>query len=815
MHLRLLGLAVFLFVTKLHASATPSELLLNAFSNQCPSVVNRQVQGSLVNVQALGSVVEQFRAESQCFGASSVSPFVGQYNRLYEDYEVYRSTRDDRLALERKMALFTTLLNDPGISAQQIEYLQSEILYAQSDLVNLQSREQRFGELSSRTARGADQTVQAVNQFFGGWSNNNACFVNRRSLVASLLSNTLLSTAAFAAPATALGLATGGLVIESLNRFLNDFRFNKLVGVVDEAQLPLALSCVTEAMTSQFCQAVETQKLIDVYRQDLPNTINERQFAGLDLLSRHLSRLGIWLQEIYAGSAITSEGDLVNREKPILQAILLEKIKRYVQTYGTIRTNLFETITNPNERSSAIAIGISSLVAIMQTPSLNPGNDPYRSGSSEVENPIFISRSTSLLPYQLLDPSITTVPVCGSSGFACESLRAYVAFKGIVLTTQNWQTAVNNALDVVNTTLEIVNQERARTISVDAYTVIVAANLDYRGETNPLQGLLKIIENGERISDYLTKIGCEDRPRDCDENAEPRFTHRYYPQIINARRTVELTEQVIFLIEEAYHPRALDLNAWPLECRSPIEPLIAVQDSIENKSFLVTSCISKILNLAERGNDVYFTKVRAMVSYEMEARFGRGELDQDVSELISATRGDLVQSLQTALNPSNEGTLAEVYSSLESSKYISRKTLQAFYQLFEKEIEKLFDNPAAPYLQEDQLCLRLVPYLLAMGPKEKLGRKIYDRCRLVNLQFYQGGPSVRFADVITMNQGRGPLGGQRNEFHTRAGVTEADAYCALRRYQRQNYLLEQQRRSGNKNASEETSPSAFQFVENF
>lgn len=813
MHLPLIGLVVLLFASKLHASATPSELLLNAFSNQCPSVVNRQVQGSLVNVQALGSVVEQFRAESQCFGASSVSPFVGQYNRLYEDYEVYRSTRDDRLALERKMALFTTLLNDPGINAQQIEYLQSEILYAQSDLVNLQSREQRFGELSSRTARGADQTVQAVNQFFGGWSNNNACFVNRRSLVASLLSNTLLSTAAFAAPATALGLATGGLVVESLNRFLNDFRFNKLVGAVDEAQLPLALSCVTEAMTSQFCQAVETQKLIDVYRRDLPTTINERQFAGLDLLSRHLSRLGVWLQEIYAGSAITSEGDLVNREKPILQAILLEKIKRYVQTYGTIRADLFETIASPNERSSAIAIGISSLVTIMQSPSLNPGAD-MRPQSSEVENPIFISRSRSLLSYQLLDPSLTTVPNCGNAGFACESLREYVAFKGIVLTAQNWQTAVNNALDVVNTTLEIVNQERARTISVDAYTVIVAANLDYRGETNPLQGLIKIIDNGERISDYLSAIGCEERPRDCDENGVPRFTHRYYPQIINTQRTVELTEQVIFLIEEAYHPRALDLGAWPLDCRSPIEPLIATQDTIENKSFLVTSCISKILNLAERGNDVYFTKVRAMVSYEMEARFSRGELDQDVSELISATRGDLVQSLQTALNPSNEGTLAEVYSSLESSKYISRKTLQAFYQLFEKEIEKLFEDPAAPYLQEDQLCLRLVPYLLAIGPKEKIGRKIYNRCRLVGLQFYQGGPSVRFDDIITMNQGRGPLGGQRNEFHTRAGISEADAYCALRRYQRQNYLLEQQRRNRNSKTLEET-PSAFQFVENF
>lgn len=595
-------------IQNIYASQTPAQVLLSAFSSRCPSVVTRQVQGSLVNVQALSAVIQQFKEDDQCFGAPAVSTVADRYGQLYEEFEVYQSTRNSTIELEQKMALYTVLLNRPGLSPAEQNFLENEILYAQADLVGLEAKNGRFQELSSRYARGGDQTLRGLTDFLGTWNSQNSCFSPRRSLTASLLSNSLMATSAFAAPGTSLGLAAGGLIVESVARFLNDFKFNEIISDLDDAQMPLALSCVSEALTDQYCQAQETQELIHTYRDD--HTSDDSRFLGLDLLSRHMDRLGLWLQEVYAGSAITSQGDLVNREKPILQAELLEKVKRYAQTYGTIRSDVFDSIDDSTERSGAVAQGIENLVHIMRQPTLTPSpSSPFSSDSGEVENPIFATRDEELLPYQLFEPERTQIPDCSpnsNQSLPCTSLRDYVRNRGLVLGGADWQNALSNALEVINNALEVVNRQRARTISVDGFTVLVRANQDFRGETNALQGLLKIEENAERIMDYLTDIGCKRRPSDCNDEDGALVTHRYFPQIRNVQLTKELTRKVIDLLVEGLSPGALGDEALPRECQSRVNDGNFVQNpsSVEEKSFLVTSCITKLLKLAERGNDV-------------------------------------------------------------------------------------------------------------------------------------------------------------------------------------------------------------------
>lgn len=792
---------------RLMASETPAQVLLSAFSSRCPSVVTRQVQGSLVNVQALSAVVQQFREEDQCFGASAVSTVANRYAQLYEEFEVYQNTRNSSMELEQKIALFTVLLNEPNLNANEQSFLENEILYAQADLVGLKAEKGRFGELSSRYARGADQTLRGLTDFLGSWSSQNACFSSRRSLTASLLSNSLMATSAFSAPATSLGLAAGGLIVESVGRFLNDFKFNNLISDLDDAQMPLALSCVSEALSDQYCQAYETQQLIQAYQEDRPR--DDSRFLGLDLLSHHLQRLGPWLQEVYAGSAITSQGDLVNREKPILQAELLEKVKRYTQTYGTIRSGVFGSIIDASERSGAVAQGIENLVHIMREPTLTPGpSSPFSSSSSTVENPIFTTRDEDLLPYQLFEPERTQIPDCStSSGQAlpCTSFREYIRNRGIILGTVDWQNGLANALAVINNALEVVNQQRARTISVDGYTVLVRANQDFRGETNALQGLLKIEENAERIMDYLTQVGCQKRPADCSDEDEPIVTHRYYPQIRNIELTKDLTREVIDLLIVGLGPGPLDSGQLPEECQSSVEDrnLLQHPTEVEEKSFLVTSCITKLLKLAERGNDVYFTKVRSMVAYEMEARFRNGEFDGDIQDMIAATRGDLIESLQRSLGAQQRLTLSEVDSGLESARYLSSEAFKDFFGFFKNHIEQNLVEKTLRPKQKEMLCLRVMPYLIHLEEEDKLAAKIDKECKNVELNFYEDGATVRWRDIIDRDSRRTILGNRRAQLGLARGKTQADAYCALRRYQRQNFLYEQQRSRKEKNAKPE------------
>ena len=83
---------------------------------------------------------------------------------------------------------------------------------------------------------------------------------------------------------------------------------------------------------------------------------------------------------------------------------------------------------------------------------------------------------------------------------------------------------------------------------------------------------------------------------------------------------------------------------------------------IDQKSFRITSCITNILKLAERGNDVYFQKLRDMVGYELDAKFKNGEFEDEVKTLFVHKR-DLVDALvQSYSEATGSMSLSEVYT---------------------------------------------------------------------------------------------------------------------------------------------------------
>ncbi len=777
----------------LWAQQTPAETLLSAYASQCPNVLTQSVRGSLLSVQNLASVVEEFKADNNCFGASSVGNLVASYDRLYQEYEVYQTDSSSRTVLEHRMAQYTNMLADPSLTIDERTFLANELLLAQADLINMEAEIKRFGLFSSRYATGASTMLSGVEGFLGSWASNPACFDGKGYLLASLLSNSLMSAAAFSAPGTRLALSSAAVVVQTLSKYIHDFKLNKDIAKLDDIKLPLAISCVSEALANQFCEASETMEVVDQFREDLD--ANEPQFEGLELLSYHLTELGHWLNEVYAGSAITSEGDLVNREKPILQAEFLQKVRRYTQTFATLRQRIFENINSTNDRSEAIAIAISSLVSIMETPSLTPvALSSWTSSSATVENPIFVSRDKLLLPFKLYDESITSVPVCPERQATCSSLLEYVRSKGLILNLSDWARAVNGAVAVINETLDVINLERARTVSVDSYSVLVRANRDFRGEANAIQGLIKVLDNSKRIEDVLYEVGCRVSDRGC-HGGEPGFTHRYYPQIVNVRRTAELTNIVLDLIEEGFRPGPIDNDKLPRECRSAAETLrtlgIEVEgDELDNKSFTITSCITNLLKLAERGNDVYFSKVRDMVSYELEARFAAGDFSDDVEDILMATRSDLVSTLLNSYaTQSNSISLAEVYQGLQTTKTLTRKTFDQFMEIFEKPVIKGLKRPDMTKDEVSAYCFRLLPYL--ENKKDDFIKEIYETCEEAELNFYENGPKLKWTQHVVNY--RSSSGLRRQVYAVNPKKTREDRFCAYRQYMRKNRLMEQRR----------------------
>ena len=812
-----LSLSLYFFLAGSIQASTinVSKTLLDTFRGQCPNIVTRHVQGSLENVQGLMNVVEQLKEDSQCFGASNLVDVLNRYGRIYDEYEVYQNTKDGRKIAEEKIAYYTSLLSDPSLSETDRTLIRSDIYLAQSDLIGINTRISRFDNFSNRSALGASQVLTSVEGLLSTISSRKGCYENKSSLVGGLLSNSLLATAAFTNPVTALGVAASSVVTGTLSVFLNNFRYNKSLDYLDEIALPTAMRCVSQALSDQYCNSLEAKKLIHTHKDDEFRSLNN--FSGIRLLSKDMVQLDHWLKEVFAGSAITSEGDLVNREIPSQQSYLLNTILRYIQTYGTLRRDAFAGIFEANKKSEAIALAISNLVIVMERPTLRPRPSfGFNSGGgNQTENPIFLSFDKQVLPYTLYDGNLTDIPSCPTTPDQdapprCQNFSDFIRNRGIILTESNWLKAIDAALKIVEEALELVNIARAKTTSLDPVGVMVRANADHRGEVNALQGLARIHEMSEHIAIYLRDLVCNEKPDQCESNKNtlrPKLTHRYYPQYINALSIGSLALSITQLVQEAYMPRSFpDQGDLAKLCGSDQDSLYSNPESdiMVRKNFKISRCITKLLKLAERGNDFFFQKVRDMVSYEIEARFLHNELEDEISDVVYATRDDLVETLKASFNQGDSLlSLSDISDGFETSMKISKDSFLEFYRFFDEGVETVFKRKLTSSELKD-MCFKVLPALHQDIPgagededdlrkiDQKLFKLVYDKCKDVTLNFYKEGPTLvwhDYVEAVGKDSNR-----KKKKARYRVKKTKEELFCLLRGYHRKNLLLEERRR---------------------
>lgn len=199
-----------------------------------------------------------------------------------------------------------------------------------------------------------------------------------------------------------------------------------------------------------------------------------------------------------------------------------------------------------------------------------------------------------------------------------------------------------------------------------------------------------------------------------------------------------------------------------------------------------------MLKLAERGNDVFFRKVRDMVGYEMEARFLAGEFEDEVNDMVYATRVDLVNAMIDTYSQGPDGvSLGEIYTGLETSMNLSKQSLQRFMEFFKNGVNKSFDRTLSKGEKAD-LCFRVLPSL--KNEDQKLFKKVYDVCESVELNFYKEGPTLNWSDFVGRTVRTTVFGNKKEKFFIKGDRTEAELFCSLKDYHRKNLLVEEYRR---------------------
>lgn len=766
-----------------------SELILGSFSYQCPQVVTRDVGATIQNLNALKVIVEELKSDADCGSSNQLNAVLGRYAALYEDFQVQNYDKQEKIELEKRIASYTQAMSDDSLSNETKAKMSEEMVLAQADLINVKARLKRFDTFSGKEARAANQLIFAVDQYLANIDQNPKCVEKKGAKIAGLVSNVLITTAAFANPGTALALAASGVILQAGTNFVKNKSFDDTVDALTDAQMPTAVRCYSQVLTDQYCSMNDTLKVLEERKRGINQSLlkTSPQLEGLNLLSYQLTGLNKWLEEVYSGSEITSEGDLVNREKPILQAELLKKIKMYVEAYANINTKSLNEIRSEKERSNAIAILTEKLSYIMSSPSLNPApsRSMFSSGDEKVANPIFATRTLELLPFELYRPgAFPTLPSCGVMN--C-SFSGYIAKEGIVLSMDNWFESLKNANLIIQSALDAVNVQRSKTISVDAYRIMVNASTDQKGEVNALNGLRKVSQLATVIADRLKGYGCKLNQEDCETPLNP-----YYPQFTNVLKTKTLSEQIVKLIKETYEPRTLDDEMMPKECRgtsfSPALVNLDADEALERKSFLVISCIAKLLKLEERGTDVFMTKIKDMVSYDLEARLRAGELGDAVRTVVDATRNDLVQSILNSYR-TNDGALSidDIQIGIDTAKNNISKSLTIFSQYYAKDLVTILQDKSLAPLERKDLCFRILPFL--SDDEQKLLAVSFENCQNVEFQSYKIGPKISFNDFVEKkSSSKGPF--KKTVYALKKN--QVDQYCQYRSFGRKNRLLDEE-----------------------
>ncbi|MDD0852001.1 hypothetical protein HBN50_02785 [Halobacteriovorax sp. GB3] len=784
-------LMVFLFISiKSFAALSPAETLLSAYSSQCPETMTSTVRGSLINVKKIISVVEQLKENSQCYGGSDFSGVFGSFHSTYSEYEIYRQMKGDKIALEKKVRDHIVALNMPGLSESELEYLKTSVFESQTGIMSLEADISRFEYLSKDFGLGTAQFLTSMNGFLQTWAEGPMCFDKKTSTIASLVGNGLMAASSFADPGTGIALAASGVLVNSISQFIMNFKHNKLLENLDDIQMPTAISCVSEALSKQYCNAIDTLDLIEAYKDDLGK--NKHSFEGVDLLSNHMGELKRWLTEVHAGSPMTDEGEMQRRLKPFEQYNFLTKIKWSIETYQTLRNELIKESKNPSEKTEIIASSLVGLANIMFVPTLEPNTEMvqsscYGDGCPKFENPIFTKRSAKLIAYQIFNPTLNDIPICtaGENSYPCSSFKEYVRSLEVNLTGSDWTRLVANSLLIVEEALIDVNEKRAKTISADPFRVLAGARRDTGslGRTNAYNALKMISRNATRIEDYLTSLACSRDSEEC-ENGEPTYFNTYFDRIKDVKNTKAVNDTIVYLLKSALSHRDVAEDQWPTICRESFvkEAIPDIDYDIDIRAQRVSKCISTILKLNQRGVNYFFAKIRAMVSYEVEGLLVDNDYRDKMQAILYATRSDLVDSLTRTYGSNGDLPLEVVETGLERTLGITVETLDIFFETFNDQIMKSLKKAQMTDRVFSELCFRLLPYAGDDTVYRKFLKEIYPMCRGSVLQQYKNGPKLVWDDFV---EHRSKVG-RYNYFPLK---TQTENYCALSKYRLKNQVF--------------------------
>ncbi len=753
-----------IFATTLHAQVAST--LLDTFQFKCPNTFNSSMSNVYQLNQRLQLAYKTIKEDPACKDLYGEINHLAQISNDLANYEIYRQTKNEKIKAEKNISLYNQLLVDPSF-ADQSPYLAEQIITAKKDLVSYNNDVSFYENYKNSNGEKAYYVVNSIQNFLQSAANSPQCYNSSSAKLTSFVGNALQIGSAFLAPGSAVALAAGGSLINGFSSFINQHKISSKLKEIDDVNLSVALRCVTEAFTSQYCENSDALELIEVYKTAAQES---SRLEGLNIVTSHMDySLKNWLLKLYAGGVFTTDGNLFDREKPIAQIQFVQDAERDISQEEYEKTPQIEEKFSAGVGQAELKSFYSTIVSRFANEMINT----HGSTGFNYPNPFSEAGYTAqALVYTLHNKELRSVPNCAGDN-ECTSLVKYLEFKGVNIDRNVYRTMLANTKDIINSELNRLEIARQLTNSDDPLADIVDSFTQTGSTYTAYKTLSKVKSIAAEIKAYLLEQAeiFDSSTHDSDD-----LINHYWIQAVDVEETYTLSNEMIQMTKsfekdaDLYIPEVCiipDSSDDPKECNSKDKDCSPDEDTgstdlrfgisanellAKDKSELtekekapfVIRCGIKILKLDQRQSEFFFSKIRNMVKYDLQAKLENGEFDDNFEDIILLSQGDILEALKNS-HPGSPA-LSKVRDDIQIQQNKLFQTYSEYFELFKKLYVQEIESSKNIEVERDLLCFASLSQIEKLDRKTK--KKILKLCKDREIKGFYDENSVSWNDYV-------------------------------------------------------------------
>lgn len=384
-----------LLSTSAMAQDHAAPLVLQAFQNSCSSA-GKWSEAVLQQNRLMVGVLQTLKDQDPCKAFSGKLATIESTSRQIEALLADQTYIDYRQAEEKLQSMMLALQSnlDPAVvTAMGEQIVATQVSLAEKRAIYQTTRDIQGRDRYEKATLELNRYIQGLLTDSGGMT---ACLKSSPAAAVQLSSNLLAMGGSFISPIYGAAASVIGQIVNLGVEYFRTNQKEKEIYRLYASQVPTALTCGLESMTSLYCQADDAFSLLQLQsRKPDPTKPLHPVWADLDVIKRQLPNLDLWLQKVRNGVTPSNPTE-AQRQNEIWQKVQgLENLNRTLLGFLNYRSQLYENESSPEDKINFL---VSTVYAMSNYTSENTSFNEYT--SSPYTKVCYLSQGLGACPSQ-------------------------------------------------------------------------------------------------------------------------------------------------------------------------------------------------------------------------------------------------------------------------------------------------------------------------------------------------------------------------------------------------------------------------------